>query len=778
MEENLEAKLKYGGNLEEKKNALCSSGKTRSEIIRTSGKGSQDLNDIIPSSSPCQVVLKAEETVHVNSRAISSSPRSRIPNRRIKKQKTSGNENEEYYVFSDVSRGSTDSSNSSFAGHGGSYHREQQQEEEQQKNSDSKGSFSLSERFVSLANSKFFNVADIGPIPCEAEEIIVSSQNIPKIVSLQTISNNNSQDGLGKPVRESSAFSGSPGVEGLESRYRGKGSISTLSELTTASLGCRAFDLPCFPNLDHSPETSPDATIAIPSYRRFRLIPTENSAAGWSNDGVLQDQAFGPISSLHCNIGENRNGNGNTPRNKNGFMRFLAILFIPFAMILPFALQEVFILVNHFIEHGPQQCCKVDCLCTPGESVLIVFTYGLFVYIPFSVFTPTLFFLTLDAVEKDTQVTRLRTRTARYIVADNDNNADIRSLSLHDVGNPAFFSPTRAGELNEIRQPNTGYVSIFRWDLPPCFTTLKRNIPFWIIIITRFIFFSIMDTQLPQMPNVPLSTWGFLRLAVLSLPLVVYALYNTRPFVAAPYILLDAFPLLLPIILGERHTGSDPWCMTLPLIVFALERCFWYLSACAMPKCTPVGIKIAVSSTFAALCILVILASSLFIDLVERTYVVIVMVIEIILLELLFGTLFLEVFAYRFYAFIKKCFFHRRAESFVLKGTDAINISTQVRWPVIPIAVCAIAPFFHFFQWYRAFGLSDCRGKLNKNIHVYFTTFILFIGTLILAFFITALIRWKHHRFRLPLFLQDWLLLFLWSWYIFASVPFTFAVVV
>ncbi|KAH9588867.1 hypothetical protein LSM04_002651 [Trypanosoma melophagium] len=769
MAENIETTLRCSDNWEEKKYSLYSSRKTHSETNNMSDWNGQDGNNRMCSSAPCPITLRMKEKLDVNSQAITY-------NRHAKNQK-SGYHNEVADVFSEMGKCSCDSCNNdtSLTSHGGSYNREK----EQQRACSEKRAFSPSECFMSQSASKSFCFADICLTPLRAEEKTVFPVKVPEGLCLQSFSNNSYPEGFGKPVSEVSAFSESPALDSHERRHLGCGSISTLSELTTASLGCVAFDMPCFPNLDVSQGGSPDTTPSVPPCQRIRLVPVEDSVTRWSSDGGVQEQSL--RQALFRNYNDSDDGERNTPPNSRWAFHFLAVLFIPFAVLLPLLLEELFILVNHFVKQGPQQCSTLQCQCNVGESALFVFTYGLHIYIPFAVFTPTLFFLTLDAVEKDARAMHTCSRTSRYIVADDDDddngNNDFRSLSLHDVGNPTFVS-SRPRNLDEMPQRNAGHVSLFRWDLPPCFSFLKRKIPFWVVIIIRFILLAIMDTQLPHMPQVPFATWGPLRLAALSLPLIIYALYNTRPFVAAPCILLDAFPLLLPLILGDRFTGSDVWCMTLPLRVFGFERLLWYLSASCMPKCTPIGIKTAVSTTFVALCILVILTSSIFIDAVNRFYVVIVMVVEIILLELLFGTLFLEVLGLRLYVLLRRHLFRPRVESHPLKATDPTNISTQVRWPAIPIAVCAIVPFFQFFQLHHVYPRSDCHGNLNRNIEVYFPTFVIFIGTLVMAFFITALIRWKHHRFRLPLFLQEWLLLFLWSWYIFASVPLALAAVV
>ncbi|ESL05831.1 hypothetical protein TRSC58_06505 [Trypanosoma rangeli SC58] len=448
------------------------------------------------------------------------------------------------------------------------------------------------------------------------------------------------------------------------------------------------------------------------------------------------------------------------------------MLFILLGLLPPFAVQELLVVVNHFATSGPTVCGGKVSDCSLADTILFSLTYGIHLYIPFAFFAPTLFFIAYDVVVRKEQEQELRSRMACYAVPD-----DTPSLACGHTFTRAnnqvlhsYCADTRA--LDE-----QSHAPQLRWDLPPCVGVLRRGAVFWVIVLARFVSLATVDIHLPFVTKVPGPLWGPMRLVALALPLTIYSLYETRPFLSVPYVLMDAFSLFFQLILGNNGLRIQTRCMAGPMLLVLFERCFWYVSVAAMPKEVPVGIKMVVSSTFTALYFLLLLALSIPVDIKNSFYVTIVMAVQIFFWELLFNIRLLEVVACRLYVFFMKFVFRRTFRVSQVQATDPTNISTQVRWPTLLVATVAIAPFFQFHQWPRFIPHSDERGIVSGMFHVYTATFFVVIGVIILATIISLFIRWKHQLLRMPLIMEDWFLLLIWGWYVFSSVPLALAAV-
>ncbi|KEG10653.1 hypothetical protein DQ04_03461040 [Trypanosoma grayi] len=547
-------------------------------------------------------------------------------------------------------------------------------------------------------------------------------------------------------------------------------SLSTLSELTC--MGYTAFEIPCFPHSDVTQSLDSVPGASLEHGKRIRMVAGDNSPMRWNNNNREIGPLFmqlPPLSDLNGHdAGGNGNGNGVKENRVNPHLRStrrLVGMFILFALVLPFILQEAFVMTNHYALSSPKLCSSMSCLCTVKERFAFIFTYGLHVYIPFSLFTPMLFFLAYDAVERHAQSTQLQLRMARYAVSDEVIDPTCGGVSLSVCVSPQL------GEVGTVQQGESVEPRLLQWDLPPCSRLFFRKRIFWVVVVSRFVFLALIDTQLPHLEKVPEACWGLLRGVALGTPLIAYSMYKARVFLTAPYILLDALPFLFRLVLGKYRTDSHLWDMVGPTLIILFERSFWYLSAYAMPASTPVGIKTAVSSSFAAMYFLMILVLALFVDSERHFYVVIVIAIEVLVCELLFSTVLVRVIAWRAYALLMHSLFRRKIQLTPLRASGSTNISTQVRWVAVPPAVCAILPLFQYAQWHRAVPRSDCRGRLKDGILLCPTAFLLIIGVIITACVITIVIRWKNQRLRPPLILQDCGMLFLWGWYVFCSVP-------
>ncbi|KAF5220012.1 hypothetical protein ECC02_007021 [Trypanosoma cruzi] len=552
-------------------------------------------------------------------------------------------------------------------------------------------------------------------------------------------------------------------------------SHSTLSELTCVQLS--PFEMPVFPNID-SLGTSVAADENFKKEvkekekecqqqkngRPICVAPKEESPLAWSFNTTSREM---PIMHQLPPLFDDCD----SERERCKFMCHPFLLFILLGLLLPFALQELFVVVNHFATSGPIICGGVKCVCSLEDVLLYIFAYGIHMYIPFALFSPTLFFLSYDVVLQKAREKELRARMECYAVPEHTSSHPCP----HTADRIAASSRQGGGDREFPRETND--FSLLHWDLPSCFSIMRRGAVFWIIVVARFVLLAIMDTQLPLMSKVPVAVWGPMRLVALSLPLIIYSLYETRPFFAVPYVLLDAFPLLFQVILGDNNMPVNTRCMAGPMLLVVLERCLWYVSVTAIPEEVPVGVKITVSATFTAMYFVLILALSLLVDIKNGFYVAIVMALQVFFLELLFNILLLELLAFRLYTFVMKSVFRRTVELPQMKCTDSTNISTQVRWPTLIIAIGAISPFFQFHQWPRAIPHSDCHGILSKKIIVHIGMFFIVIGVIILATVITLIARWKHEVLRMPLILEDWFLLFIWGWYVFSSVPLALAAV-
>ncbi|RNE96568.1 uncharacterized protein Tco025E_09697 [Trypanosoma conorhini] len=551
-------------------------------------------------------------------------------------------------------------------------------------------------------------------------------------------------------------------------------SPSTRSELTCVEIS--PFEMPAFPSLDVSGGRSNNDEVAVQDEEdgegekdhkgRIQLLPKKEFKPKCSLGAVGGDAP------MQFRFSTSRDD----AEAERGCMKRACcppMLFLILGFLVPFVIQEVFVVANHLATAGPILCGGATSNCNLKSILLFVFAYGIDLYIPFAFFTPALFFLSYDAVVRKEQERELHAHLSRYAVpVDTPSSACVRAP------NGGMDDCPRSGGAETRDHCEQSERSKLRWDLPPCVSVLRRGFVFWVIVLTRFVFLAAMDTYLPFMTKIPATLWGPMRLVALSLPLMIYSLYETRPFLAVPYVLLDAFPLLFQLVLGNNTIPTRIRCMTGPMMLVIFERICWYVSVAAMPKDVPVGIKIVVSSTFTAIYFLLLLALSLTVDTRQNFYVTIVVAVQVLFWELLFNILLLELLARRLYVLLMSCLFQREVRTPRVQAADPTNISTQVRWPTLLVAVGAIVPFFQFHQWHRLIPYSDKHGNVTEAFQVYVATFFAVIGAIIVATIISLLIRWKHQLLRMPLLMEDWFLLLVWGCYVFSSVPLVLAAVV
>ncbi|RNF05926.1 hypothetical protein TraAM80_04225 [Trypanosoma rangeli] len=650
------------------------------------------------------------------------------------------------------------------------------EERQQQKilHGDEEESGKRTERMLSLSMPRIFSLDASFSLETEKTVVRAEDKAKEKDVSLNADIATSAQQSLTKLWETTQAKRSSGSSNGFSARPTFGFSLSVRSDLTCVELP--PFEMPAFISLDFSEKPTHNHEVALEADEDLRdkkrreiqicLVPKQELKLRTSLDagcgGARASFQFPPsLDDAEAQLG----------RVKPICRPF--IFFILIGLLLPFAAQELIVVVNHFATSGPMVCGGKEIDCSLADTIVFALTYGIHLYIPFSFFAPTLFFLAYDVVVRKEQEQESRSRMACYAVPDDTTSlACTHTLTcVNDQFIPSHCENTRAFD-------EQSHASQLQWDLPPCVGVLRRGAVFWVIVLARFVCLVTVDIHLPFVTKIPAALWGPMRLVALALPLTIYSLYETRPFFAVPYVLMDAFSLFFQLILGNNGIQIQTRCMAGPMLLVLFERCFWYVSAAAMPKEVPVGIKMVVSSTFTALYFLLLLALSIPVDIRNSFYVTIVMAVQIFFWELLFNVRLLEVVACRLYAFFMKFVFRRTFKVSQVQAADPTNISTQVRWPTLLISTVAIAPFFQYHQWPRFIPHSDERGSVSEVFHVYVATFFVVIGVIILATIISLFIRWKHQLLRMPLIMEDWFLLLIWGWYVFSSVPLALAAVV
>ncbi|CCD16861.1 unnamed protein product [Trypanosoma congolense IL3000] len=434
-------------------------------------------------------------------------------------------------------------------------------------------------------------------------------------------------------------------------------------------------------------------------------------------------------------------------RSKNPYLSQENILiFLIFGLVLSPAIQFFFLAFCNFHDHNVRFCNeKARCPCEFSEAARFVFTYGLHMYIPYAVFNPMLFFLALHVITQEREQQRLLCRIRCYITTDNigQTNAD-----------------DAAGQHRALW-----------WDVPPVVQALYSNFPFWTTVVMRFVLLATLETWVIKLPGEDAKRAILLTLA-LSVPLLVTARYTGELSLIVPFVLLDAYPLLIPSIIASTGVGKEMRHALHPLLLGLVERLFWYLSAAAMPQGTPVGIKVAVSSTFAFVYVVSALISTMFIAGKQWLLVLVISAAQIFLFEMLFNLLVLEVLVLQFFRCIVTRMKHGEPSPVAIEVTDPINISTQVRWPAMLLAVCAALPLFFVTRWDRVLPRGQCDGYVPRREHSLLAPLVSCAAAFAMACVLAAVIRLRYDRLRPPLVVHDWFLTLMWGWFIVCSVPF------
>ncbi|KAH8617364.1 hypothetical protein ERJ75_000378400 [Trypanosoma vivax] len=445
---------------------------------------------------------------------------------------------------------------------------------------------------------------------------------------------------------------------------------------------------------------------------------------------------------------------------EGGRRRWWVTSFFFGAMILPFVVHGLFLWINNTPHIRVKLCNAGYCNCTIAEATTFSITFGQHVYVPFALFTPMLFFFTLAAVERKAEEMRRYVRMSRYTVSGSstiapDNDNCLRSSEVLD---------------------NATHRAL-QWDLPHSLVMTCSFPSLWVIVMLRYFLFAIADTQLPRLSGLPVEALGLLQAIGLALPLGAYAMIKSAPLLIVPYALLDAFPLFIFPLLSNIGTETATRYVVLLLFIVMAERGCWYLSSAVMPRVTPVGVKITLSSTFVALSLLAAYVASSTVSTVGVVLAPIVVALEVLIMELVFSTLLVEVTAWNLHRLFVAHILRREPPPPQQSASDATNISTQVRWTALFPSILATVPLFCSWQWDRVLPSGTCDGRLPTNVRFYFTMLSIFVGAFTLACVITIVIRWKNERLRPPLIVKDWVLFILWGWYVSCSVPYALNVV-
>ncbi|AAQ15796.1 uncharacterized protein TEOVI_000211500 [Trypanosoma equiperdum] len=514
-----------------------------------------------------------------------------------------------------------------------------------------------------------------------------------------------------------------------------------------------ALDMPVFPSFSELGSPYRNTASVDEMQQAQKLQPTLSGIVMY--DGQLRGRK-----PLYQAYGFQSNPDGD--RHDPGLHHSSSVVFILYGILLASVINVLFLVFND-LHHEENKLCNAEgrCPCLLTDVLKYVVTYGLHVYVPFALFPTALFFLTINSITEDRERKRRLARMHCYVTSD-----DISQHAHDNVAGDDFEVSEPYGTRNESAPTRA-----LRWDLPPALSTLASNIIFWVVVLIRFGSFSVLDTRVVRPDKLAFIYDAGLVLA-LSAPLAAVAKYHGCFRLVVPFMLLDAFPLLSPPIIAPIKVDKGMEHIFHPLLLVVIERMLWYLSAAVMPETTPVGVKITLSSSFAAIYTLFVLTSAVSLPYDWWLVVSTVMAVEIFIFEMLFNTLLLEFTALRLFTVAVACVKRQPPQVFSIKVSDPVNISTQVRWPSLALALCGVSPVLWLPRWDRVLPQSCCDGLIARELVPFVVPFILAVTAFTLSYLLTAMIRMRYDRLRAPLIARDWFLALMWGWYVTCTVPF------